>query len=110
MPLTHSARRWHRINPRQHNRTLQLEILEDRLAPAGNLLVSVYGSYPQNQFREYTPTGSLVRTVNVPMPTGSTSWDEARDITVDSAGKVSSYNGTFTPSLATYNSATWTQP
>jgi hypothetical protein len=57
--------------------------------PAGNLLVSVYGPYPQNSFREYTPTGALVRSVNVPQPAGGSSWDEARDLTVDAAGNVS---------------------
>src|SRR5262245_21611511 len=111
MPLNRHPRRTDRIKPKQCNRKVELEILEDRMLLAGNLLVSVYGSYPQNQFRKYTSTGGLVRTVAVPMPTGSSSWDEARDITVDSAGKVSIYNGTFTPSLATYNSSisTWSQ-
>src|ERR671936_1409904 len=78
---------------------LLLEQLEDRLAPAGNLLVSVYGPYPQNSFREYTPTGTLVRSITVPQPTGSSGWDEARDITVDAAAKVSIYNGTLNPYL-----------
>ncbi len=47
----------------------------------------------------------------MPLPGGGSSWDEARDLTVDAAGNVSIYNGTFTPYLATYNaqSATWSQ-
>lgn len=111
MPLFRFSRRSDRIRSKPRRQQFVLEVLEDRVVPAGNLLVSVYGSYPQNQFREYTPTGSLVRTVTVPMPTGSSGWDEARDLTVDSAGKVSIYNGTFNPYLATYNpsTSTWSQ-
>jgi hypothetical protein len=84
--------------------------LEDRLAPAGNLLVTTAGSYPQQFLKEYTPSGSLVRTVNVPPPPGS-SGDTARDLVQDAGGKVYVYNGTFTPALATYNPGTsaWTQ-
>src|SRR5947208_1575610 len=81
---------------------LTLELLEDRLAPAGNLLVTTAGSYPQQFFKEYTPGGALVRTVTVPPPPGS-SGDTARDLVQDSAGRVYVYNGTFTPALATYN-------
>src|SRR5262249_52107942 len=68
------------------------------------------GSYPQQFFKEYTPSGSMVRTVPVPPPPGS-SGDTARDLVEDSSGKVYVYNGTFTPALATYNPATsaWSQ-
>src|SRR5437762_1743582 len=79
-----------------------LELLEDRFAPAGNLLVTTAGSYPLQFFKEYTPTGSLVRTVTVPPPPGS-SGDTARDLVQNSSGNVYVYNGTFTPALATYN-------
>lgn len=87
-----------------------LDRLEDRLAPAGNLLVTTAGSYPQQFLKEYTPSGSLVRTVNVPPPPGLSS-DTARDLVQDAGGKVYVYNGTFTPALATYNPGTsaWTQ-
>jgi hypothetical protein len=87
-----------------------LELLEDRLAPAGNLLVTTAGSYPQQFFKEYTPSGSLVRTVTVPPPPGS-SGDTARDLVQGSGGNVYVYNGTFTPALATYNPGTsaWSQ-
>jgi hypothetical protein len=87
-----------------------IELLEDRLAPAGNLLVTTAGSYPQQFLKEFTPSGSLVRTVNVPPPPGS-SGDTARDLVQDSSGKVYVYNGTFTPALATYNPGTsaWSQ-
>src|SRR5437899_760617 len=59
-----------------------LELLEDRLAPAGNIL-----------------------------PTPGSSFDYARDIVQDPGGKVYVYNGTFTPYLASYDpvSAGWTQ-
>jgi hypothetical protein len=89
---------------------LSLEKFEDRLVPAGNLLVTVAGSYPQHLFREYTPTGGLVRSVNIP-PTPGSSFDYARDIVEDPSGTVYVYNGTFTPYLAAYNPVTnsWTQ-
>lgn len=87
-----------------------LEGLEDRLVLAGNLLVSTTGTYPQQVFKEFTSTGSLVRTVNIPAPPGTSS-DTARDLVQDSGGKVYVYNGTFTPALATYNpsTSTWSQ-
>src|SRR5262245_44783055 len=87
-----------------------LQRLEDRLAPAGNLLVTTAGAYPQQVFKEYTPSGALVRTVAVPPPPGLSS-DTARDLVQDAGGKVYVYNGTFTPALATYNPGTgaWTQ-
>jgi hypothetical protein len=79
-----------------------LERLEDRLAPAGNLLVSAPGQY----FREYTPTGSIVRAVAIPQPGDA----NARDLVGDATGRIFFYNGTFTPFLSTYSSssATWT--
>jgi hypothetical protein len=87
-----------------------LEVLEDRMAPAGDLVVTVAGPYPQHLFREYTPTGSLVRSVTIPATPGNT-FDYARSIVEDPSGTVYVYNGTFTPYLAAYNptSRTWTQ-
>jgi hypothetical protein len=87
-----------------------VEALEDRLVPAGNLLVTAAGPYPQHLFQEYTPTGSLVRAVNVPPPPGTT-FDYARGIVEDPSGTVYVYNGTFTPYLAAYNPTTnsWNQ-
>src|SRR5262245_6278828 len=91
-------RRWPR-------RPLSLERLEDRLAPSANILVSVDGSYPQQQFREYTPSGALVRTVVVP-PGGAA--EDARDLVADASGNVYLYNGTFDPYLSTYSTGgTW---
>jgi hypothetical protein len=103
-------RRARRPVRRPDRRRPGLEPLEDRTVPAGNLLVTVAGPYPQHLFREYTPTGTLVRSVNIP-PTPGSSFDYARDLVEDPSGNVSVYNGTFTPYLATYNPATasWTQ-
>src|SRR5947209_6130312 len=105
------SRRAARIVPKARPRwRATLEILEDRLAPAGNLLVTTAGAYPQQFFKEFTPTGTLVRSVSVPPPPGS-SGDTARDLVQDPGGKVYVYNGTFTPALATYNptNSSWTQ-
>jgi hypothetical protein len=84
--------------------------MEERIAPAGNLLVTTAGSYPQQFFKEYTSSGSLVRSVLVPPPPGS-SGDTARDLVQDPGGRVYVFNGTFTPALATYDptSGTWSQ-
>src|SRR4051794_25511016 len=96
-----------RATPRRQRPVL--ERLEDRLVLSGNLLVSTTGTYPQQVFKEFTAGGSLVRTVNVPAPPG-TSGDTARDLLQDSTGNVLVYNGTFTPALATYSpGAGWTQ-
>src|SRR5262245_23111538 len=110
MPLFRS-RRQARITRRPAPRPLLVETLEERCVPAGNLLVSVYGPSPQNQFREYTPAGGLIRSVNIPQVPGATGWDEARHLVIDPAGKVSVYNGTFNPYLATYdpNAGSWSQ-
>jgi hypothetical protein len=91
-------------------RTLALEQLEDRIAPAGDILATVAGPYPQHLFQEYTPSGSLVRAVNIP-PTPGSNFDYARGIVEDPNGTVYVYNGTFTPYLAAYNPAngSWTQ-
>src|SRR5262249_16236488 len=86
------------------------EQLEDRVVPAGNLLVTTAGCYPQQFFEEFTPTGTLGRQLTIPPPIGS-SGDTARDLVEDQSGKIYVYNGTFTPSLATYSPSTsqWTQ-
>jgi hypothetical protein len=81
------------------------ETLEDRLAPAANILVSIDGSYPQQLLKEYTPGGTLVRSLTIP-PGGSQ--EEARDLVADAAGNIHVYNGTFDPYLSTLSPAnTW---
>src|SRR5262249_9729662 len=79
-----------------------LELLEDRLAPPADILVTTAGSYPQQFVKEFSPTGTLVRQLTVPPPLGS-GGDTARDLVADPAGNIYVYNGTFTPSLATWN-------
>src|SRR5215211_8305370 len=62
----------------------------------GNLLASdLFG----NRLLEYTPGGTVVRTV--PFPN-----DALRDIAVGPGGVVQAYNGTFTPQLSTLVPAT----
>src|SRR5262245_26739995 len=103
--LSRRSRCASRLNPKSPGRTRPtLDLLEDRLAPAGNLLVTTAGAYPQQVFKELTPSGSPVRTVNVPPPPGTSS-ATARDLVQDAAGKVYVYNGTFTPALATITRA-----
>jgi hypothetical protein len=91
-------------------RAFALEQLEDRIALAGNILATVAGPYPQHLFQEYTPSGSLVRAVNIP-PTPGSNFDYARSLVEDPSGTVYVYNGTFTPYLAAYNPAngSWSQ-
>jgi hypothetical protein len=65
---------------------------------AGDLLVSD-GS--QHAIYEYTPDGRRVQTINIPTPTRYN-----RGVAVDDAGDIQVYNGTFTPTLSTYNPTT----
>src|SRR5262249_33203674 len=82
---------------------LALEHLEARDAPAANILASVNSlTYPQQQFKEFTPTGSLVRTLNI--PPGSTQ-EDARDLVGGDDGRIHIYNGTFSPYLTTLDTA-----
>jgi len=85
-------------------RKLELERLEDRLAPAGNILVSTNGPGLQQLLQEYTPGGTLVQAVEIP-PAGA--WEDARDLVADAAGNILVYNGTFDPYLSTYAAGAW---
>src|ERR1700732_954892 len=91
-----------KVRPAPRRRRLEFEALEPRLTPSGTLLVTTAGSYPQQFFKEFSPTGGLVRALVIPPPLGS-GGDTARDLTADASGKVYVYNGTFSPSLATYD-------
>ncbi len=100
-----------KILKRKRNRQLELERLEDRLAPAGNIIVSNGDLNAQGQhLEEWTIGGTKVRSIAVPPPPG-TQFDQARDLAEDPSGNVFIYNGTFTPALATYHpsSSSWTQ-
>ena len=91
------------VTGRSRSRKLALEGLEQRLALAGNLLVSTGAT--QQLFQEYTPTGSLVQSVVIP-PGGPA--EDARDLVADTSGNRLFYNGTFSPYLSTHSAAgTW---
>jgi PKD repeat protein len=81
--------------------------LEDRVVPAGNLLVSLNGPNASQVVREYTPSGTLVRSIDI--PSNGEAFFDARDLVSGTDGKISVYNGTFTPKLATYDGTAWTQ-
>src|SRR5262245_9301316 len=82
---------------------LELQQLEDRLAPATSLFVTAQTSFNSAQLKEYTGS-TLVRTVAIPPGVDA----PARDL-VAADGQVSVYNGTFDPVLSTYNptAGTW---
>jgi hypothetical protein len=83
---------------------LQIEILEDRTLLAGDLLLTteVPGQIVYNLL-QYAQKGSLVSSVSIPSPPGSTEYEDARGLSVDPSGNVNIFDGTFTPSLATYS-------
>ncbi len=85
---------------------LGFEVLEDRLAPAANLLVSVDGPSTQQSLREYTQQGALVQTLAIP-PGGAQ--QDARDLVAGADGRVHVFNGTSPSYLSSYDPAagTW---
>jgi hypothetical protein len=64
----------------------------------GNVVVT-----SQQQLIEYTPSGAVVQTVNVPTGGGD---GGCRDLMVDKNGNMQIYNGTFSPVLTQYNPVT----
>src|SRR5215212_5665635 len=87
-----------RRSKKAKSRRLNLEYLEDRLTPAGNILVA-----NSQTLKEYTPTGTLVRSVAVG------NGQDVRDLSVSADGDVNIYTGTFNPvTLRTYDSTTLT--
>jgi hypothetical protein len=87
-------------------RRLELERLEERLLLAADLLVTV-----ANRLQEYQLSGALVSSISVPNTPVPSDFQQVRGLTVDSAGKIDIYNGTFNAYLATYSrgTQTWTQ-
>jgi hypothetical protein len=89
----------------------QLERLEDRVAPAGNILVSTKAASASTSpaiIREITSAGDVVRTLTLP-PAGSGTdalFPTARDSIVAQNGDIHVFNGTFAPVLSTYSAAT----
>src|SRR5260370_1287961 len=87
----------------------QLESFEERLLLAGNLRIVVQDPGTNiYRLQERQPNGTLVSSIQIPYPTGSTDVMDARGLSVDLSGKVDILNGTFTPSLSTYSPATLT--
>src|SRR5579872_5850820 len=66
-------------------------------------LVVSWAGYPSSFVQEYTPTGTLVQTWTI---TSSFGTEYARDLGVDTSGKIIIYNGTFSPSLTELNPVT----
>src|SRR5690349_4615857 len=85
---------------------LTLEPLEDRTLLSGDLLAvtQVPGTDVYN-LREYTQQGVQVSSQSVPQAPGTTEYEDARGLSVGPTGNVNIYDGTFTPSLATYSPA-----
>jgi Ca2+-binding RTX toxin-like protein len=94
-----------RREPRSsRTRSFAPEALEPRVvlsATPQNLLVS---SSWEGRILEFTPSGSLVRSLDVPILDGG-----ARDLVQAPSGLVHLYNGTFNPHLSTYDpdAASW---
>lgn len=90
--------------PRRPARTrLQINSLEDRLAPASNLLVSVDGATEQF-LKEYTTAGGLVQTLTI--PPGGAAQQDAGDLIAGPDGRIHVFNGTTTSYLSTFDPAT----
>ena len=80
--------------------------LEDRVAPAANLWVTVGGTAPtyEQYLREYSPTGVQLSQVVVP----NQGERAAYDLVAGTDGKVSIFNGITSPRLSTYDGTNWT--
>jgi hypothetical protein len=89
---------------RRRRPSLLVERLEERALLAGNLLLTaqVPGESVYNLL-QYTQQGTLVSSVSIPLPPGSTDYEDARGLSIDPSGNVNVYDGTFTPSLATFS-------
>src|SRR5262245_33319911 len=92
-------------NTRKSNRSrrLWLEQLEDRLTPAATLLVSTALGGGEQVLREFTQSGSEIRTVLLPPIQGGQV--PGRDLISDPGGLVHVYQGTSDPILSSYTLA-----
>src|SRR5262245_37413368 len=97
-------RKTNTIRKPRPDRRLRLESMEDRITPA-NVWVSAHSTSSQEVVREYTPSGSLLQTVVIPV--SGPSDEEARDLSVAADGTIHVYNGTFDPIMSTYAAASW---
>ena len=89
---------------RSTRQPLMLERLEDRTLFAGNLMITAeIPGIPAYNLQQYTQQGALVSSQNITLAPGSTDSMDARGLSVGPSGNVSIYDGTNTPSLATYS-------
>src|SRR5262249_25530209 len=77
----------------------ELEKLEDRLVPAGNLLISTRVNSGLSYLVEFPPAGQYVSDTVIPSVGPS---EGARDLVVDDRGNVQVFNGVNDPFLSTY--------
>ncbi|HEY7116209.1 MAG TPA: hypothetical protein VH475_06475 [Tepidisphaeraceae bacterium] len=87
------------------SRSPVLEPLEPRLQlTAANFLVANGNIGSRKNFvYEYNQSGQIVRTLQ--FPNGDSG---IRDVVVDPLGRIQAFDGTFSPTLATYNAGTYT--
>src|SRR5262249_49555595 len=89
--------------------TVSITVTAQFQAPP-HILVTLGLNAAQQQLLEYTQAGGLVRSINIPYPYGSSGPDQAHDLAEDPSGNIYVYDGTASPSLATYSaSGVWTQ-
>jgi Calx-beta domain/PKD domain/RTX calcium-binding nonapeptide repeat (4 copies) len=83
-------------------------LLEDRCVPSANLYVSVDGPYPdyEEMLKYFQPDGTAIWSVSIPS-NGEVALDVAGDIIAGSDGRVSVFNGIYTPILSTYDGTNW---
>lgn len=70
-------------------------------APSGSS-----GAAEPSTIREYTPTGVLVQTLQVPVLPGQDNTDYTRGMAIDSSGRLDVFNGTFHVGISTYDPTT----
>ena len=67
----------------------RVERLEDRVTPAGNILITTPPFGGTYHVKEYTPAGAYVRTLTPPQT------DDTRDVIVSPNGDLQLFNGRF---------------
>src|SRR6266540_417799 len=83
---------------------LRCESLEDRLAPAatGLYITTQAAKTSGSLLKEYTHSGSLIRSVSIPIAGGT---EYAHDLAFN-VSQILVYNGTAAPQLSTYDGTT----
>jgi hypothetical protein len=75
--------------------------LASPFSPGSRLLV-----FGDGLIGEFAPNGLLIQTIDVPYPGGRPATEIVRDITLNSDGTLSIYNGTFDPHLTIFDAET----